>query len=64
MIKNLTGFALEIEGKLYQIICQPDAPTQHCKEFAYQFLKYIGQIEDSAKKTEEELKIENNNQEQ
>ena len=65
MLKNLAKLELEIGGRIYHFLCDQDSPTEHCKEFLFQCLKYIGMIEDGIKKAQEEAKImEENKQEE
>ena len=59
MLKNLSKLEIVIADKIYQFICDPDSPIEHCKEALFQCLKYIGKIEDSAKNSAEDLKDDN-----
>ena len=56
MIKNIAKFETEIEDRTYQLLCELDSPIGHAKEFVFQFLKYLGQVEDNLKAQMEELK--------
>ena len=56
MLKNVVKYEVMIENRLYQLFCESDAPTHHAKEFAFQFLKVLGQIEDQAKVVDETCK--------
>jgi hypothetical protein len=49
MLKMLTQLEHTIEGKVGKFLCDPDLSTVHAKEMLFQFLKYIGQIEDQGK---------------
>lgn len=60
MLKNLSKIELTIDNRLYQLLCDNDSPLHHVKEALFQFQKYIGQIEDQAKKQQEAIKVEEN----
>ena len=49
MLKNITKLELKINEKIYEFLCDSDAPLIDVKECLFQYLKYIGQIEDQAK---------------
>lgn len=57
MLKNISKLECQIENKTYQFICDMDAPLTHVKEALFQFLKYVGQIEDAvnAQSTSEKI---------
>jgi hypothetical protein len=57
MIKNLTQIEVNIDNKICRLIVDQDTPLTHIKEALFQFQKYIGQIEDAAKKQQEEEKL-------
>ncbi len=49
MIKNIVKFEYLIEGKVGHFLLDHDTPVQIAKEMAFQFIKYLGQLEDQAK---------------
>jgi hypothetical protein len=49
MLKNISRLECKIKEKIYQFTCDMDSPLDEVKEAIFQFLKYIGQIEDSIK---------------
>lgn len=56
MLKNLAQLEHMIENKVCRFICDNDTPLHIIKESLFQFQKYIGQIEDQAKKQQETQK--------
>jgi hypothetical protein len=46
MLENLSSYKVTIENRLYQFVLSPDSPIQHAKESAFQYLKFLGQVED------------------
>ena len=54
MLKNISKFEMTIDGKVFQLLCECDTQFNQAKEFAYQLIKYIGQIEDEVKRKQEE----------
>lgn len=48
MLKQVSQFEAIIDGRSYKWLLESDSPIPHCKEAAFQFLKYIGKIEDNA----------------
>lgn len=49
MLKNISQIECKIGDKFYRLTCDIDSPLDHVKESLFQFLKYIGQIEDAVK---------------
>lgn len=49
MLKHLAKLEFVIENKVYQFLCDQDAPIPHVKEALFKFLQFAGQIEDAAK---------------
>jgi len=49
MLKNLCQFEHIIESKVCRFICDNDTPIHFIKEALFQFQRYIGQLEDTAK---------------
>jgi len=58
MLKNLCQLKYVIENKEIFFLCENDTPTPYIKEACFQVLRYIGQIEDSAKEQQEKAKKE------
>lgn len=64
MLKNITKLECSIQGKSFQFLCDNDSPLEYVKEALFQYLKYVGQIEDQVKtqqdlqKKEQEKKVE------
>ena len=61
MIKNITQIKCLVNGKEHILSCEMDSSTIEVKEALYQFLKYVGQVEDThaAKlKEEQDSKVE------
>lgn len=56
MLKSISKLEFKIGEKNYVAYCDNDSPLSHVKEFAFQILKCIGQLEDDARKREEESK--------
>lgn len=56
MLKNITRLECKIAEKIYHLTCDIDSPLHEVKESLFQFLKYIGQIEDQieASKTQQQ----------
>lgn len=61
MLKTLSQLECKIAEKVIHLVCDHDTPLEHVKEALFQFLKYVGQIEDAVKASQsssEESKIE------
>jgi hypothetical protein len=58
MLKNIVKLEQTIEGKVYQFILDNDSPLQHVKEVLFQFISYVGKIEDQVKAQQEIKKSE------
>ncbi len=56
MLKNKTGLECLIGDKVYHFTCDTDSTLSHIKESLFQFMKYIGQIEDAHAKAQAEIK--------
>lgn len=52
-MKNIAGLECKVEDKIYRLTCDSDAPLIQIKEALFQFLKYIGQIEDAHRLAQE-----------
>ena len=63
MLKNIVQLEHAIEGRVGRFICDNDLPIPVAKEMLFQFLKFLGQIEDQAmaqqKEAEDKAKEEN-----
>lgn len=55
MLKNLSGLTHKIGDKFYHLMCDSDSPINEIKDSLFEFLKYIGKIEDHVK-SQQELK--------
>lgn len=55
MLTTISKMECIIDGKRYMFYCDTDSPITSCKEALFQFQKFVGQIEDNAKKAQEEL---------
>jgi hypothetical protein len=53
MIKNVVKLEQIIEGKQGVFFCENDTPLHIAKEMLFQFMKYLGQVEDNAKAQQE-----------
>jgi hypothetical protein len=49
MLKNIIKLEFQIGTKVYHFLCDNDAPIEHAKEALFQFMKYMGQVEDHLK---------------
>src|SRR5258708_14140834 len=49
MLKNICKLEVKILEKDFQFLCDNESPLAHVKEALFQFLKYVGQIEDQVK---------------
>lgn len=58
MQKNFTSYIKTIEGNLFQFICEPNAQTAHAKEFLFEVIKWVGDIEAFVKAQEEQKKAQ------
>ena len=65
MMKNVTQLKCTVNGKENVFLCDIDCSTIEVKESLYQFLKYVGQVEDAhaAKlKAEQDEKVDIDNE--
>lgn len=60
MFKNITKLEITVNDKNYQLLCDQDSPLDHVKEALFQFLKFIGQIEDNIKNAQAQAKTDEN----
>ena len=49
MLKNTSQLTCVIEDKIYQFICDQDSPIEKVKEAMFEFIKFVGNIEDNHK---------------
>lgn len=49
MLKNLSRLEHIAGNKVYHFICDQDSPLNEVKDALFQFLKYVGQVEDAVK---------------
>jgi len=56
MLKNISKLEIKIGEKTYQFLCDMDCPLHEVKESLFQFIKYVGQIEDKIKEQQEAQK--------
>lgn len=54
MLKNLSQLEVTINDRYIRLICDVDCPIEHVKEALFQFSKWIGQLEDTAKQKQQE----------
>jgi hypothetical protein len=54
MIKNKTQLETSIGDKTFVFLCDPECTLANVKSALYQFLGYVNQIEDTAKKEKAE----------
>lgn len=58
MLKNISKLELTVGQKVFQFICDNDAPIADVKEAIFQMQKYVGMIEDKIKEQQETQKAE------
>lgn len=63
MLKNISRLENKINEKTYQFLCDMDSPLPEVKEALFQFIKYVGQIEDQIKAKQEQEKLNSEVQE-
>lgn len=54
MLKNISSLAIKIGERTYQLLCDIDSPLHEVKDVLFQFMKYVGQVEDNAKAAQEQ----------
>ena len=52
MLKTKAVLEHVIDGNIFNFSCDPDAPIGVVKEALFEFLKYVGKVEDAAKEQE------------
>jgi hypothetical protein len=58
MLKQISQLEHKTENKTYHFLCDQDSPLNEVKDALFQFLKYVGQVEDAAKAQQEALKAQ------
>ncbi len=58
MLKNISRLENKINDKTYQFLCDMDSPLPEVKEALFQFVKYVGQIEDQIRAKQEQDKLD------
>ena len=58
MLKNICKLEHMIESKVFQFVCDQDAPLHFIKEALFQMQKYIGQVEDAALANQKAAQVE------
>lgn len=53
MLKNITRLEHVIGDKVYHLTCDADSPIEHVKEALFNFTKFVGQIEDKIKESQQ-----------
>jgi hypothetical protein len=48
MLKNITKLEHKIGERVFQLLCDNDSLFAEVKDALFQFMKYVGQIEDTA----------------
>lgn len=56
MLKNISQLHHIIAGKAYHFTCDHDCPLEHVKEALFQFITYIGKLEEYIKSQQEAAK--------
>lgn len=60
MLKNVSKLEHKIGDKVYHLLCDTDSPLVDVKEALFEFVKFIGKIEDDAKAQQKLLENEKN----
>jgi hypothetical protein len=58
MLKNISRLETKINEKTYQFLCDMDSALPEVKEALFQFIKYVGQIEDQLRAKQEKATLE------
>lgn len=58
MITNITKIECRVGEKNYQLLCDIDAPLADVKEAIFQFQKFLGQVEDKLRETQQAQEAE------
>lgn len=49
MLKNISQLEHAVGDKVYHFMCDSNSPLNEVKDALFQFLKYVGQVEDAVK---------------
>lgn len=49
MLKNVVRLEHVVADKVFHLICDSDSPLPALKEALFEFIKYVGHVEDQAK---------------
>lgn len=55
MLSMMSQLEHKIEDKVFHFVCAPDCPLPMVKEALFQFLKFVGSIEDKVKAEQEAM---------
>lgn len=58
MLKNISRLEHKIGERIYQLTCDADSPLSEVKETLFEFLKFIGRIEDAERARQAEAEKE------
>lgn len=61
MIKNISQLKVTVDNRDFLLLCDNDSPFPAVKEALFQLQKYVGQLEDAARKVQEEIKEKEEN---
>jgi hypothetical protein len=62
MLKNISRLECKVFERTYQLFCEMDSPVEHVKQALFEFIKYVGQVEDAIKASQEQAKPQENNE--
>jgi hypothetical protein len=57
MLSNLSMLKCKVNGNDYQFLCDCNSPTGEIKEALFQFVKFVGKVEDAANSQQVEEKL-------
>lgn len=60
MLRNISRLECKVGEKIYQLFCDMDSPVEHVKQALFEFLKYVGQVEDAIKASQVQKNDESN----
>lgn len=49
MLTNVSKLEHKIGDRVYQLFCDPMSPTSELKEALFEFVKFVGKVEDAVK---------------
>lgn len=59
MLKNISKLECKVNERTFQFLCDGESLVGEVKEALFQFLKFVGEIEDKAKAAQEQKELEN-----